>query len=130
MELSNSAKRKYEIENPIDWLRDLCCICPFPLKINATKFDADSQTMSYVNFIIFREHKFLRNIFSSKEPVTTDSLKDLKTYHQAFVKFLKIVIIFQNALNIHEKFSNCFDEDFLNFCRDNCADCSDFNELK
>ena len=130
LELSNSAKRKYEIENPVDWSRDRCCIRPFPLEINASKFDADSQTMSYVDFMIFREHKFLRNIFSSEEIAMTDSLKDLKTCHQTFVKFLKVIIILQNALNTHEEFSDCFDEDLLNFCRDNCADCSDFNELK
>ena len=86
--------------------------------------------MSYVDFIIFREHKFLRNIFSSKELTTIDSLNDLKTYHQTFVKFLKIVIILQNALSTHEEFSDCFDKDLLNFFRDKCADCSDFNELK
>ena len=81
LELSNSAKRKYKIENPIGWSRNHCCICPFPLQINATKFDADNQTMSYVDFIIFREYKFLRKIFSNVELTTTDSLKDLKTYH-------------------------------------------------
>ena len=66
LELSNNAKRKYEIENPIDWSRDRCCISTFPLEIKATKFDADSKTMSYVNFIIFKDHKFLRNTFSSE----------------------------------------------------------------
>ena len=130
LELSNSAKRKYEIEHRIDWWRDCCCICPFPFEINATKFDADSQTMSYVDFIIFRGHKFLRNIFFGEELAMTDSLKDLKTYHQTFTKFFKSVIILQNALNTHEEFSNCFDEDWLNFCRDNYANCSDFNEIK
>ena len=81
LELSNNAKRKYEIENSIDWSRDPCCLCTFPLEINTTKFDVDSQTMSYVDFIIFKEHMFLRDIFSSYEVATTDSLKDLKTYH-------------------------------------------------
>ena len=95
-------KRKYKIENPNDWSHNRCCICPFQLYVNATKFDADSQTMSYVDFIIFKEHKFLRKILLSKELTTNDSLKDLKTYHQTFAKFLKIVIILQNALNIHE----------------------------
>ena len=101
-ELSNSAKKNYEIENPIDWLCNRCCICPFPLKINATKFDADSQIMSYVVFIIFKERKFLRNIFSSEELDTTDSLKDLKTYHLTLVRFLKIVIVLQNALEFSD----------------------------
>ena len=60
----------------------------------------------------------------------TDSLKDLKTYHQTFVKYLKIVIILQNALDTHEELSYCFEEDLLNFCRNNCAHCFDFTELK
>ena len=86
--------------------------------------------MSYVDFIIFKEHKFLRNIILSEELATTDSLKDLKTYHQ-FVKFLKLVIFSQNApLYTYEEFGDCFDEDLVNFYRNNCADCSDFEELK
>ena len=63
LELSNSVKRKCEIENSIDWLHNRCCIFPFPLEINATKFHAVNETLSYVDFIIFKEHKFLRNIF-------------------------------------------------------------------
>ena len=130
LELSNSPKRKCETENPINWSRDRCCICTFPLKTNATKFDADNKTMSYVDFIIFKEHKFLKNIFSSEELTTATNLKDLKTYHQTFVKFLKIVIILQNALNTYEEFSKCTIEDLHNFCRDNCAGCSDFDGHK
>ena len=126
LELSNNAKRKYEIKNPIDWSRNRCCICIFPIEINATKFDVDNETMSYVDFIIFKEHKFFRNIFLSEELATIDSLEDLKTYHQTFVKFSKIVIFLQNALNTHEEFGDCFDKDFFNFCCNNCVDCSDF----
>ena len=129
LESSNSTKRKCEIENPIDSSRNCCCICPFHLEVNATKFDADNETMSFVDFIIFKEHKFLRNIFSSEEHATTDGLKDLKTYHQTFVKFLKIIVL-QIALNTLVEFSDCFNEDLPNFCRDNWADCSDFDELK
>ena len=87
LKLSNNAKRKCEIENPIDWSRDRCCICTFSFEIKASKFNADSRTMSYLDFIIFKEHKILRNICSSEELATTDSLRDLKTYHQTFVKF-------------------------------------------
>ena len=45
----------------------------------------------------------------------TDSLKDLKTYHQTFVKFLKMAVILQNALNTREEFSDSFIENLLNF---------------
>ena len=58
LELNNSAKRKYEIENHINWSRDHYCIGSFPLEINATEFDTDNEKMPYVDIIIFKEHKF------------------------------------------------------------------------
>ena len=58
LELNNSAKRKYEIENHINWSRDHYYIGSFPLEINATEFDTDNETMPYVDIIIFKEHKF------------------------------------------------------------------------
>ena len=58
LELNNSAKRKYEIENPINWSRDHYCIGTFPLEINATEFDKDNEAMPYVDIIIFNEHTF------------------------------------------------------------------------
>ena len=33
IELSDDVKRKYEIENPIDWIEGCYCICKFPLEI-------------------------------------------------------------------------------------------------
>ena len=44
-------KRKYEVEFPIDSENGRCCLCKFPLTINATKFDVSSKDMSYSNFI-------------------------------------------------------------------------------
>ena len=34
LEVSDDVKRKYEIDHPIDWSQDCCCICTFPLKTN------------------------------------------------------------------------------------------------
>ena len=34
LELSNDVKRKCEIDHPIDWSEDCCCIFTFPLKTN------------------------------------------------------------------------------------------------
>ena len=74
LELSNDVKRKYEIVNPIDWIEGRCCICKFPLKINPSNFNATTEQMPY----IFKEHKFLRNIFSERELSSTDSLKNME----------------------------------------------------
>ena len=98
--MSNGVKRKYEIVHPIDWSQDRCCICTFPLEINPMSCDADKETMSYADFIIFKEHKFLKNIFSSEELAKTDSMKDVKTCHKNFVRFLRIIFFFYKMLLI------------------------------
>ena len=98
--MSNDVKRKYGIKHLIDWSRDHCCFCTFPLEINPPFYDADEKTMSYVDFIIFKEHKFLRNIFSSEELAKTDSMKRVKRFHENFVRFLNIAIFFCKTLLI------------------------------
>ena len=64
--------------------------------------------MLYSNFIIFKEHKFLRNIFSSDILKKTNSLKDLKTFHEKFISFLKIAVFFKNTFNKCEDLDDCF----------------------
>ena len=105
-------------------------LCSFQLEINPTSFDANENTMLYADFITFKDHKFLRNIFSNEELSKTDALKDLKTFHEKFVRFLRITVSLQNAFKINEKFDECFDDGLLDFCRNNCADCPDFGEIK
>ena len=99
LELNGGVKLKYEIEHPIDWQRQRCCICTLPLEINSTQFDADKETMSYTYFIILKEHKFLKNISSDQERATSNSIKILKNFHAAFCKFPKISILLPTVLN-------------------------------
>ena len=99
LELNGDVKLKYEIEHPIDWQRQRCCICTLPLEINSTQVDADKETMSHTDFIIFKEHKFLKNISSDQERATSDSIKILKNFHAAFCKFPKISILLPTVLN-------------------------------
>ena len=84
--------------------------------------------MSYSDFVICKEHKFLRNIFSEEELATTSVLKDLSTYHEE--KFLHISIYLQNSIHPIQEFSDCPHEELLNFCLEFCSDCVDFIEIK
>ena len=87
LELSNEKRRDYETENPIDWENDNCKICNFPLHVNPTTFDVEKEKMSYGDFIIKKEHKFLRNIFSKKELMSSAAIKNLQSFHENFSKF-------------------------------------------
>ena len=92
------------------------CLCTFPFKINPTRFDCKNNEMSYNDFYIFKEHKFLRNIFSNEKHAKTKKLNNLKTFHETFTKFLKVVFLLQNALNSYDEFDECFNETFIDFC--------------
>ena len=130
LELSNNVKRKYEIENQIDWIEGCCCICKFPLKIKPTNFNATTKEMSYNDFVIFKEHKFLRNIFSERELLPLDSVKNMEQYHKYFEKFLRISVYLQNSINTINKFSDCYNDKLINFCNEFCANCSYFAKIK
>ena len=130
LELSDEQKRKYEINHPINWKQGCCCLCPFLLEINPKIFDADEKTVSYTDVIICKELQFLRKNFSNDELSKTDAHKDLKTFNGKFVRFLRVAVFLQNAFTVNDKFDACFDDDLLDFCKNNCADCSDFGEIK
>ena len=128
--LSNDIKLKYQSENPIDWQSGHCCICTFPIEINPTMSDAAKDSMSYSDFVIHKEHKFLRNIFSEKELSTSVALKDFPTYHKNFSRFLRVAIYLQNCLNRIQEFSDCVYDELIEFCMEFCKDCENFLEIK
>ena len=129
-ELSIERKRKYEIENPINWQSGKCQICNFPLHINLTKVNVQKEDMSYGDFIIEKEHKFLRNIFSKEELESSDAIKDIESFHEHFCKFLQIIIYAHQCINSMKEFSECFYNVLIDFFNEYCKDCTDFIELK
>ena len=60
-------KVTYGTFNPIDWKKTKCVICNFPLIINAKGSNFPAYEISYTDFYMRYEHKFLRNIFSKEE---------------------------------------------------------------
>ena len=125
--------KKYKFKNlelsNVDWENGRCCLCKFPLIINPTKFDVSLENMSYSDFIILKEHKFLRNIFS-EDLLKTRALRNIKQYHLAFEKFLTISIYLEDSLNTLTEFHDCCNDNFIDFCIEKCEDCDDFNEMK
>ena len=128
--LSNDIKIKYQSENPIDWQSGCSCICTFPIEINPTMSNATKDTMSYSDFVIQKEHKFLRNIFSEEKLSTSVALKDFPTYHKIFSRFLRVAIYLQNCLTHIQEFSDCVYDELIDFCLELCKDCENFLEIK
>ena len=91
---------------------------------------ASKDKMSNGDFIIEKEHKFLRNIFSKKELERSDAIKNIESFHEHFCKFLQIVIYAQQCINSMKDFSECCYDELIDFCNNYCKDCVDFIELK
>ena len=67
LELDLMIKNQYERKHPVNWKTDKCVICKMLLKIDPLGYDMQSLKMSYGDFFIRYEHKFLKNIYSDNE---------------------------------------------------------------
>ena len=74
-------KSKFEKDHPINWESDKCHICNFPLKIDPIGPDVPNNKMSYGDFFIRYEHKFLRNIYSKEQLKSSREIKTLEEYY-------------------------------------------------
>ena len=112
-ELSLENKNQYERENPIDWENGECVLCRFPLQANPTS--PENQKMSYGDFVIKKEHMFLRNIFSKEELLKSPSINTFESYHKQFIKFLQIVVFLEESIKSSLHFSDCSYPNLIEF---------------
>ena len=59
------------------------------LKIDPLGYDVPSPAMSYSDFFIRSEHKFLRNICLDKEIKHSPQICTLQSYYETYQKFIK-----------------------------------------
>ena len=67
-------KLRLEIQNPINWKRDKCVICKFPMKLKPTNHTTSNNELTFDDFIIRYEHKFLRNIYTTEQIEQSDQI--------------------------------------------------------
>ena len=106
LEIHALMKMVYEQENPINWKKRKCVICKMPLKIEPTSFKTPDDELSYGDFVIWFEQKFIRNIFANEQLQESDDLNCLENYYKAYQKFISISIgllsLFNNYHRIDE----------------------------
>ena len=86
LEMELREKIDYERSHSVDLVNDKCCICKFPLQINAKGIQATAKEMSYVDFYIRKEYKFLRNVLPEEELKALKTLKSLAECYEVFLK--------------------------------------------
>ena len=128
LELSLESKNEFEKENPIDWEDGECVLCRFPLEVNPTT--CENEKMSYGDFIIKKEHMFLRNIFSEEELLKSSSIATFESFHKHFIEFLKIVVFLEEEIKLSRPFSDCSYVDLKRFIEKHFSEFDSFKHIK
>ena len=84
-EVDIKLKMQYQNENPIDWENGRCVLCTFPLEANLTNHQ--NKHMSYGDFVVRKEHMFLRNIFSKEQISKSAAISTFESFHKHFIEF-------------------------------------------
>ena len=107
--INPNQKLRYESKNPINWEKDKCVICKFPIKLEPTNFKTPDDEMSFGDFVIYYEHNFLRNIYTDEQIKDFYHLEDLESYYKIFEEYIMICIGLLALLNNFNR------NDFINF---------------
>ena len=93
-------KMKFEMDHKVDMQKSKCCICKFPLRLNITEFDNNTE-ITYGDFIVRYEYKFLRNIL--KEEDLFGQIENLQAYYDFFKNFINVCIGLLSFLNANRR---------------------------
>ena len=127
-ELSVESKMEFEKENPIDWENGECVLCRFPLEANPT--NPKNEKMSYGDFIIKKEHMFLRNIFSKEELLKSIPISTFESFHKHFIEFLEIAVFLEEGINSSLQFSDCSYPNLIRFIEKHFNEFDCFDHIK
>ena len=127
LELDLLIKNQYERKHPIDWQRDKCAICKLLLKVDPLGYNMPNSKLSYGNFFIRYEHKFLRNIYSDSKIAESPQICTLQNY---YVIYQKVCIILLALLGSQiNKDEDDFDIDLRDFLQEKYTE-TDLKELR
>ena len=80
LEVNAFVKMQYERNNPVNWKNDKCVLCKLPLRVEPTSFKTPDYEMTYGDFIVRFEHKFMRNIYAINQIKESHHPETLENY--------------------------------------------------
>ena len=83
------------------------------MKMELTNYLTSDNKMTFGDFIIRYEHKFLRNIYTNEEIQKSDHIKNLQSYYEIFQEYIQICIGLFALLNNFDRhnYINCATEE-------------------
>ena len=128
LEIDAFSKMQYERKNPVNWKNNRCVICKMPLRVEPTSFETPDDEMTFEDFIIRFEYKFIRNIYTYEQIKDSHHLETLEKYYEVYQKFVAISIGLLSMFNNYNK-NDEINTEVSTFVEENYADDS-IDELK
>ena len=128
LEIDAFSKTQYEQKNPVKWKNDKCGICKMPLRVEPASFETPDDKMTFEDFIVRFEHKFIRNIYTYEQIKDSHHLQTLEKYYKISQKFVAISIGLLSMFNNYNK-NDEINAEVSEFIEENYADDS-IDELK
>ena len=88
--INSIQKLRFESQNPINWKRGKCVIFKSPMKLELTNYMTPDKKMTFGDFIIWYEYKFLRNIYTNDQIEQSGHIKNLESYNEIFKDYIMI----------------------------------------
>ena len=111
---------EYNRKNPIT-SETKCCICNFPLDVMPKGLKFEGNEMSYLDFLIEKEHAFIRNIFDEYDLKKSKNIVTEEKYYEAMLLFIHLVWTAENDIKVVEIYDQIYDEKLENFLREECS---------
>ena len=96
-----------------------------PLKIDPTNHKTPNNEMTYGDFFIRFEHKFLRNIYSYGELAQSEHICFLENYYTTYKKFINICIGILSIFGTNSNINDNTNDDLKEFLREKFPDVID-----
>ena len=137
LEVNAFVKMQYERNNPVNWKNDKSVLCNLPLTVEPTSFKMPDYEMTYGDFVIRFEHKFIRNIYTINQIKKSHYLQTLENYYEIYQKFVSILIGLLSMFNnynkndeINTEVSDFIEENYANDTIDSLKNCLMQTEIK
>ena len=109
--LNMRSKQEYKRKNPVNISSTKRVIHNFNIAL-ATTNGRFSQDMTYFDFVVQKEHHFLRNIRDLDKLKLSKNMKNIEVYFAAFEKFINIITVLTNRYTADNGIA-FIEEDFL-----------------
>ena len=110
---------EYNRQHPIT-PETACYICNFPLDVSPKGIEFEGNEISYLDFLIKKEHAFLRNIYGEEDLQKSKNISNEKIYYDTMLLFIHLVRVEENEIKSASTFHGIYDGKLEKFFREYC----------